>query len=111
MDRGERYVSQECLPKRDEPAIDELLETMRAAVDVLREKYPSLSQIAEEPPPAPKRHQWRSSDVNCAHLDEYLNAAEYRGWEIFSILPKPRVDGLDETSDFIIVLRRPKGEP
>lgn len=97
-------------PEKDESAVTELLETMRAAVDVLREKYPSLNQIVEEPPLAPKRHQWRTADVSHELLENYLNTAEERGWEIFSILPKSLAT-LSETSDYIIVARRPKGEP
>lgn len=96
-------------PEKNESAVEELLETMRAAVDVLREKYPSLNQIADDPPPAPEKHQWRAADVNCTRLEDYLNTAEARGWEIFSILPKSHV-ATTETSDYIIVARRPKGE-
>lgn len=111
MARGEYIPLPEDIryPGRGESAVDELLETMRAAVDVLREKYPSLNQIAEEPPPAPERHQWRVAAVDANRLEEYLNTAEERGWEIFSIITKPRA-AMDETYEFAIIARRPKGE-
>jgi hypothetical protein len=91
-----------------ESAVDELLETMRAAVDVLREKYPSLNQIAEEPS-VPERHRWCAADVCSTQLEDYLNTTEERGWEIFTVLPK--LPSKDERCMFVVIARRFKGDP
>jgi hypothetical protein len=91
----------------EDKGIGELLGTMRAAVEVLREKYPSLNQIAEEVPEETKLHEWRVNSVHCTRLEEHLRVSEERGWEIFSILPKPPPQ---KECHFAVVLRRPKGE-
>lgn len=96
------------IPTGDLPVphdVSELLTLMRTAVDVLSEKYPTLSQPTLSAAPSRTPYLWESFFVShIGDVAEMLNDLESDGWEVFNCLAyhekgEPRI---------VAIARKPK---